>query len=251
MSKKKNPNEMDLSEHVKELKHRVMIVLSIFIIVFIVAYLNCNSIMKICTDIGTKVGYEFVYLAPQEVIIQQFRIAGLTAFICDLPIIVYEVIAFIAPVFTNKQSFLNILILGIVALILFLVGALFAYEVLLPFIYKFLFDIGQTSKITAQISIKEYISLFITTETCIGVVTEMPLICVMLTKVGILTPNIMCKIRPYIIVIIFIVSAIITPPDVFSQMTVALPMVLLYQISIFICKFIKEDKNHGRSKTGK
>jgi sec-independent protein translocase protein TatC len=65
------------------------------------------------------------------------------------------------------------------------------------------------------------------------------------TKVGILTPDRMKAIRNYIIVLIFITSAIITPPDIVSQVMVALPMIALYQISIFICKFVKEDKRHG------
>ena len=88
-------------------------------------------------------------------------------------------------------------------------------------------------------------------ESCIGIVTEMPLICIMLTKVGILTPDIMVKIRAYIIVVIFIVAAIITPPDVVSQMMVAIPMICLYQLSIILCKFIKGGKRHGKRNKSK
>ncbi len=79
----------------------------------------------------------------------------------------------------------------------------------------------------------------------------MPLICIMLTKVGILTPDIMVKIRAYIIVVIFIVAAIITPPDVVSQMMVAIPMICLYQLSIILCKFIKGGKRHGKRNKSK
>ena len=232
MRKKKNPNEMDLSGHVKELKHRMMFVLVVFLVVFIAAYIKSNDLMNLITSLGKSIGYKFIYLAPQEVIVQQFRIAGVTALICNLPIIVYEIVAFIA-------------------LVLFLLGTIFAYEILLPFVYRFLYETGQTSKITAQISIKEYITLFITLESCIGIVTEMPLICIMLTKVGILTPDIMVKIRAYIIVAIFIVAAIITPPDVVSQMMVAIPMICLYQVSIILCKFIKGGKHHGKRNKSK
>lgn len=251
MRKKKNPNELDLSGHVRELKHRLIIVIIIFLVVFIAAYLKSNDLMNLITILGNNIGYEFIYLAPQEVILQQFRIAGVTALICDLPVIVYEISAFIAPVFSSKKSFVVILFIGFVAIGLFILGTIFTYEILLPFVYRFLYETGQASKITAQISIKEYVTLFITLESCIGIVTEMPLICIMLTKIGILTPNIMIKIRAYIIVAIFVIAAIITPPDVVSQMMVAIPMVFLYQASIILCKFIKGGKYHGKRNKSK
>ena len=95
MRKKKNPNEMDLSGHVIELKHRMMFVLVVFLVVFIAAYVKSNDLMKLITSLGKSIGYRFIYLAPQEVIVQQFRIAGVTALICDLPIIVYEIAEYI------------------------------------------------------------------------------------------------------------------------------------------------------------
>jgi sec-independent protein translocase protein TatC len=241
----KNPNQMSLSGHISELKHRIRTVLIVFIVVFIIAYINCTRILEVITELGKSIGYEFVYIQPQEVMIQQVRISGVAAFIVSLPFIVYEIAAFICPVFSSKKSIMRLFLYGIVTLILFVVGALFAYKILLPFIYKFLYDIGETNNITAQVSIKEYITLFLTLEICIGIVAEMPLICVGFTKVGILTPDRMKAIRNYIIVLIFITSAIITPPDIVSQVMVALPMIALYQISIFICKFVKEDKRHG------
>ena len=161
MRKKKNPNDLTLSGHLKELKHRVIICLIVFIVIFIAAYLNCNKLLEFVMKTGKEIGYDFVYLAPQEVILQQFRIAAVIAIICDLPIIIYELVAFVSPVFESKKSFLSLLLLGIIAIILFLLGTVFAYKILLPFVYKFLFDIGETSKINAQISIKEYISLFL------------------------------------------------------------------------------------------
>lgn len=246
MRKKKNPNELSLSGHVKELKRRMLVILVTFITVFIIAYIKSNEIMDIITILGKDIGYKFIYLAPQEIILEQLRIAGVTALLFSLPIIVYEISAFIAPVFSSKKSFFGLLLIGLIAIVLFVLGTLFAYEILLPFVYRFLYETGQASEIIAQISIKEYISLFITLESCIGIVTEMPLICIMLTRVGILTPKVMVNIRPYIMVVIFIVAAIITPPDVISQMMVAIPMVLLYQISIILCKFIKGGKHHGK-----
>lgn len=247
MRKRRDANKLSLSEHIRELKCRIVTILTIFLIVFIVAYIKSNELIDLITTLGKNVGYEFIYLAPQEVIIQQIRVSGVTALFFTLPIIVYEIIAFIAPVFSDR-SFMRLLFIGFIAIILFILGAMFAYKILLPFVYMFLYEMGQTNGIKAQISIKEYISLFITLEASIGIITEMPLICVMLSKIGILTPKIMIDIRPYIIVIIFIVAAIVTPPDVVSQMIVAIPMILLYQISIIVCNFIKGGNHNGNSR---
>lgn len=244
MRKKKNPNEMSLSEHVKELKNRLIVIIIVFLIVFIASYIESNHILKFFMTLGEEIGYEFIYLSPQEVIIQQFRLAGVTALICDLPVIVYQIIVFISPAIDNKKSFLSLLLVCIIAIILFLLGAIFAYKILLPFVYKFLYDIGTATNILAQISIKEYITLFITIETCMGIITELPLICIVLTKIGVLTTKTMITIRPYVIVIMLILSAIITPPDVVSQLMIAIPMICLYQLSIFICKVIKGDKQN-------
>jgi sec-independent protein translocase protein TatC len=243
--KNKNPNQMSLSGHISELKHRIRTVLIIFIIIFIAAYINCDKLLEVMTQLGKSIGYEFVYIQPQEVMIQQIRISAVSAFIIDLPIMVYEIAAFICPVFTNRKSVIRMTVYGITSLLLFVIGAIFAYKILLPFIYKFLYDIGETNNITAQVSIKEYITLFLTLEVCIGIVAEMPLICIGLTRVGILTPARMKAIRNYVIVLIFIIAAIITPPDIVSQIMVALPMIALYQISIFVCKFIKEADKDG------
>lgn len=246
--KRENPNDMDLGGHLRELRHRFLVVLVLFATIFIATYLNCNNILSAIRQMGEEIGYKLVYISPQEVIVQQFRLAGVASFLISLPIMIYQIVAFIAPVFSDKKPLRKILMYCIFAMVLFILGAAFAYKILLPFIYKFLFDIGIANNIEAQISIKEYISLFITIECCIGIVTEMPLISIILTKVGILTPKRMKAIRPYIIVAIFITAAIITPPDVVSQVMVAIPMIVLYQISIILCKLIKEEKSHGEEK---
>lgn len=243
-NKQHNQTEMTISEHLRELKRRLFTIIGLLIVLFVIAYINSDRILKFIVGIGKSCGYTFVYIQPQEVLIQQFRIAGVLAIIVSTPVIVYHVIAFVAPAFSSKKSVKNIIIFVIASFIMFILGALFAYKILLPFMYKFLFDIGKANNIKDQVSIKEYITLFITMMTSLGIVAEMPLISILLTKIGILTPNRMKSIRNYIYVLILIIAAIITPPDVVSQCMVAVPMIILYEISILVCRFIKEEK-HG------
>ena len=119
-------------------------------------------------------------------------------------------------------------------LALFCVGVLFAYKVTLPFMLNFLVTLEGTDYITASISIESYINLCLTMFIIFGCVFEMPLVTIILAKMGIANPEIMKKGRGVAIVLIFLVAAIITPPDIVSQCFVAVPMCLLYFISIFL-----------------
>ena len=111
---------------------------------------------------------------------------------------------------------------------------LFAYKVTLPFMLNFLVTLEGTDYITASISIESYINLCLTMFIIFGCVFEMPLVTIILAKMGIANPEIMKKVRGVAIVLIFLTAAIITPPDIVSQCFVAVPMCLLYFISIFL-----------------
>lgn len=196
-------------------------------------------------SLGKKAGYTFVYISPQEVILQQLRIAGVLSVIVVLPLIVYHVARFVSPVFTGKHAFRRLILIGIGAILFFVAGTLFAYEVLLPFVYQFFYGLGNDLGIQANVSLDEYLSLFLTIEICLGVVTEMPLACLVLTRAGVINSTLLKKGRAVATVIIFIVGAIITPPDVVSQCMVAIPMIGLYQLSIWVST-LAEKKKRGK-----
>jgi sec-independent protein translocase protein TatC len=131
------------------------------------------------------------------------------------------------------------MILGIVC---FVVGVLFAHRISMPFMLKFLYAFNNTDYIVASISIESYLSFVMTVYIIFGIVFEMPVISGTLTQFGLLKPVWLEKGRSVAIVAIFFVAAIITPPDIVSQIMVAFPMVLLYQVSIVICKILYKFK---------
>ncbi len=138
---------------------------------------------------------------------------------------------FLSARFGWRFFFKLVLLLG---LMLFCIGILFAYKVTLPFMLNFLVTLEGTDYITASISIESYINLCLTMFIIFGCVFEMPLVTIILAKMGIANPEIMKKGRGVAIVLIFLVAAIITPPDIVSQCFVAVPMCLLYFVSIFL-----------------
>ena len=177
--------------------------------------------------------YTFVFLAPQEKLMQYFRVSLIAAVIVTIPVALYQVYAFAKPGLKRSESFFFRLVL-LFGLALFCVGVLFAYKVTLPFMLNFLVTLEGTDYITASISIESYINLCLTMFIIFGCVFEMPLVTIILAKMGIANPEIMKKGRGVAIVLIFLVAAIITPPDIVSQCFVAVPMCLLYFISIFL-----------------
>lgn len=127
-------------------------------------------------------------------------------------------------------------------MIFFCLGAAFAYKVSMPFILYFLIHVGEGSEITAAVSVQNYISFLLTVFFVFGCVFELPVISVVLTWLGVIRSSWLKKARKPAIVLIFILAAIITPPDIASQVMVALPMVLLFQLGIVMSALCEKTK---------
>ena len=212
---------MTLTGHLKELRNRLIICAAVFVVGVIGFLAISDKLIDLLTAMAMNANYTFVFLAPQEKLMQYFRVSLIAAVIVTIPVALYQVYAFAKPGLKRSESFFFRLVL-LFGLALFCVGVLFAYKVTLPFMLNFLVTLEGTDYITASISIESYINLCLTMFIIFGCVFEMPMV------------TIMKKGRGVAIVLIFLVAAIITPPDIVSQCFVAVPMCLLYFISIFL-----------------
>ena len=224
---------MTLTGHLKELRNRLIICAAVFVVGVIGFLAISDKLIDLLTAMAMNANYTFVFLAPQEKLMQYFRVSLIAAVIVTIPVALYQIYAFAKPGLKRSESFFFRLVL-LFGLALFCVGVLFAYKVTLPFMLNFLVTLEGTDYITASISIESYINLCLTMFIIFGCVFEMPLVTIILAKMGIANPEIMKKGRGVAIVLIFLVAAIITPPDIVSQCFVAVPMCLLYFISIFL-----------------
>lgn len=236
---KSNANALTYAQHWGILKKYLIPPLVIFLISFVIAYVYSNPIMTLVIGDARQIGFTFVYLAPQEVLIQQLRLAFVLAVMISVPLTVFMLYVFISPVLEIKHKLLKGFVLELVSIILYIVGFYFTYQILLPFTLRYLYSIGTIADIQANISLENFISLFLTFIVIIGLIFEMPLVVVILTKWGIINSKILKKVRPFVVVIIFIVAALVTPPDVVSQLMVAIPMLVLFEVSRFISSFIR------------
>jgi sec-independent protein translocase protein TatC len=228
---------MSLSGHLRELRNRVVICVVCLIVFFLLGLHFAPDFVNLLTGIGKTYGYEYVYISPQELLMQYFSVALLLGVVITLPVILYHIWAFIQPGLRKNENslFLAALFFG---LICFCLGIIFAYKVMLPFMLRFLINVSIGSDITASISVQNYVTFLLTIFMIFGVVFELPVVSVLLTQMGLVKISWMKKGTKIVIVIIFIVAAFITPPDIVSQVMVAIPMIGLYELSIIISSIL-------------
>jgi len=229
---------MTVMAHIGEFRKRLVAIALVYLLLAVACFIVVEYIVGALIDLGGELN--FVYLAPGELVSAYFRLALIMALVLCAPFIAYQIWGFVRPALKakEKQSCLFGLCGG---LIFFLLGAVFAYLVAIPFMLDFFARFG-TIEITASISFEKYMNFLISTLVCFGLVFELPVLSFLLSHLGLLKPGFLAKVRKYAILVIFILAAIITPPDIVSQVMIALPMLLLYELSIWVNKAVWKRK---------
>ena len=224
---------MTLTGHLKELRNRLIVCAVVFVAAVVVTLAYADRLIDLLTAMGQGF-YTFVSIAPQEKLMQYFRVSLLAAVVVTVPVALYQMYAFAKPGLKKSETFFLKLVI-LLGLALFVVGVMFAYKLMMPFMLRFLSTgIEGADYIQTTTSIESYVSLCLTMFIIFGCVFEMPLVTIILSKMGIANPEILKKARGVAIVLIFFIAAVVTPPDIVSQCMVAIPMVLLYFVSIFL-----------------
>ena len=174
----------------------------------------------------------------------KFWVAFVMGSVFSIPVIAYQIWAFISPgLYKHEKGWAPWLITSVS--LFFLLGAIFAYFVIIPFVLRFLIGIG-VPDIDKNISINYYTTFVLRLLIGAGLVFQMPVLSFILTKMGLVTPKILKKSWRYAIVIIFIFAAFITPPDPVSMFMMGIPLIFLYEFSIFISKIaLKSTKENS------
>lgn len=170
------------------------------------------------------------YTTLPEAFFTRMQIAFVASLFVASPVIFYQVWAFIAPGLYEEEK-RRLFPLAICSALFFSIGALFCYFVVFPSAFAFFVSFS-TPEIIITPKISDYLSLVLKLLLAFGLIFEMPLFCFFLSRMGLISPGMMRRARPYAIVAIFVAAAILTPPDVFSQLLMAGPMLLLYELSI-------------------
>ena len=196
------------------------------------------GIPALCLD---NSGLEIINIRMSGQFLTHMYISIMAGVIVAFPYILHEIWRFIQPALKpNEKKYSGGTVL--VCSILFLTGVLFSYFLIVPLTINFLGTYQVSEAVANNVSLSSYISTVVSVSLSVGIVFELPVFVFFLTKVGILTPSYLRKNRKYMLVILLVLSAIITPPDVFSQILVVIPLLGLYELSIVIANRVYKNR---------
>ena len=251
---KVEPNSMNFFDHIKELRQKLMYSIIFFIVTFIISFYFSQIIFEFLAKPLTSIlgeGNGLIYTALQEAFLTNVKVAFFTAAFISFPFLSIQIWSFVAPGLLKKEKQISLPTL-IAIPFLFILGAAVVYYVISPIAWKFFLSF-QTSQaeginITLQAKMNEYLSLMMTFIFAFGIAFQLPVVLLLLVRFNVLTIKQLVSFRKYAILLAFVFAAIITPPDPFSQISLALPVIILYEVSILIAKFLSKRKSKNDEK---
>jgi sec-independent protein translocase protein TatC len=274
-NKKKNKpgpaKEMSFWEHLEELRKRLTRIVIAWIALSTLAFLERDIIFdkiilapkdsnfityRLLCKLGAWLHVDSLCLPPMSIKIINYNLSGqfmthmtismVAGLILAVPYIFYQVWQFIKPALYEKERRYAYSAVYIMSG-LFMVGITFSYFLMVPWTLNFLGTYQVSSSVVNQIALDSYISTVVSVVFSVGIVFELPVVVYVLAKIGILTPAFLKKNRKYAFIFVLIVAAIITPPDVFSQIIVTIPLWALYEVSILVANRVapKEEEDEA------
>jgi sec-independent protein translocase protein TatC len=230
--------KLSLTAHLQELRKRLILSFIAVGAGFILCYAFADSIFNILALPLLKVmpaGGSLIFTSVAEAFFTYMKVAFIAGLILASPFVLYQIWAFVAPGLYQKEKRYVVPFVSLGSLF-FAMGILFGYFVAIPFGFKFL--LGYASDfIKPMPSMKEYLSFSIKFLLAFGLVFEFPVVLLLLARIGVIDAKMLARQRKYAILLIFVFAAVMTPPDLISQVLMALPLMGLYELSILLSKF--------------
>jgi sec-independent protein translocase protein TatC len=260
-------DKMPFTEHLSELRKRIIISLSALVIGFLISFNYSEQIFDALTlplrsELSFNMHYPFislvptkiknpslVFLAPAEAFWMHLKVSFVAGLVLCLPVILHQLWKFISPgLLLKERRYIGPFVVS--ASLLFLAGAFFCFLFVLPFAMGFLLTY-KTGSMTAMLSVGNYVDFCLKFILSFGAVFELPIVIVLLTRMGIVTPKTLAKNRKYAILLAFVLAAILTPtPDAFNQTLMAVPIIVLYEAGILVSRLFVRRKAEDVQRQG-
>jgi sec-independent protein translocase protein TatC len=233
-------DKLPFTDHLDELRHRLIISVIGIGVGFAISYVFSQQILIL---LQRPMPTRLIFIAPTEAFFVNLKVALYAGLFLSIPLILFQVWKFVAPgLYEHERRYSYPFLL--ISTVLFLIGAAFAYLVILPIALHFL--IAQGGELwEPNITLSNYLAFCMRLLLSAGLIFEFPVLMYFLTKVGVVTPEFLVKNRKYAVLAAFTISAILTPPDVFSQILLAVPLFLLFEVSIFVAKRVAAGQDHA------
>ncbi|WP_066313201.1 twin-arginine translocase subunit TatC [Bacillus sp. FJAT-29814] len=227
--------ELQLVDHLEELRKRIIISALAFVVFFIVGFIYVGDIYKWFVG-DTKL----LVLGPSDIMWIYFMLAGVVAIAGTIPVLALQIWLFVKPALKPLER--KITLSYIPALFLLFIGGLaFGYFAIFPMVLKFLISMGQDMFVT-NFTAERYFNFILNMTLPFGVLFELPVVVMFLTSMGIINPFVLARVRKYAYFVLVLIAVVITPPDFMSDFVVTMPLLLLYEISINLSKFVYRKK---------
>lgn len=244
-SSKEKSSEMDFFEHLAELRYRLIIAFSAVAVCSVIGWSYSREAFVFLSQpyFSAFEGYELIGTGPAEAFLLRLKLAVFLGSLISLPMIFYQIWLFVSPGLHDHEKKLALPFV-IVTSALFLLGVGFCFEAVMPFAFEFFRDqYVAIGSVTPTIRIAEYLSLLLKVLIGFGLIFEVPVLAFILGRLGLITDKTLMGAGRYAVVVIFIVSAVLTPPDVLTQLLMAGPLLILYGLSIVIVRYTGRSSN--------
>lgn len=239
--------KMSLHTHLIELRRRLLYSVVMVLVTFFISYLYAESIYAFLLDplanvYGDDDQKGMIYTGLTEVFFTYIKISFYMALFVSFPVIACQAYLFIAPgLYRHERN--QIWPFLVASPMLFIAGAATVYYGVIPMAWEFLVGFESSSgkqamPIRLEARVSEYLSLILQLLFAFGIAFQLPILLLLLVKIGLIDGRWLAKKRKYAIIVIFIAAAILTPPDIISQIGLAFPLLMLYELSVFMCRFI-------------
>jgi sec-independent protein translocase protein TatC len=232
-------DRLPFTGHLEELRRRLMISAAVWMVGFLACYSYAETLFQFVAGpvrSALPSGSSLVFINATEPFFTYLKVAAVAGLLVALPVILWQVWAFVAPgLYSHEKRFAVPFVL--VSCLCFGVGTYFGFSYVFPTIFTFLISFGTGSgEINAMLSMGGYLTLTIRLLLAFGLVFELPVVIFFLARMGVVDHRWLSKNRKFAVLIAFVVGAILTPPDVFSQTAIAGPFILLYEIGIIVAR---------------
>lgn len=227
----------DLKPHIADLRKRLVISSAFLVVAFFACFFVYDVILKfmmVPIEAVLPDGSKMVAIEVQETFFTALKVSFFSAFLLSLPVIFWQFWLFMSPgLYENEKKLVLPFVLS--ATFMFLLGGAFAYYVVVPYGFEFLVTFG-SQVVAVMPSIGKYVSFFTKLVFGFGIAFELPVITFFLASIGLVNDQMLKDFFKYAIILIFVLAALLTPPDVITQFLMAGPLILLYGVSIYIAK---------------
>ena len=232
-------SEDSFLSHLFELRDRLIRALASVLVVFVCLFPWAKELYALLAQpllASLPVGGQMIATDVVGVFLVPMKVALMVAFLIALPYVLYQVWAFVAPGLYAHEKKLALPLVA-ASVVLFFIGMAFAYFLVFPTVFGFMAKVAPDG-VAWMTDIEKYLSFVMSTFIAFGVTFEVPIIVIVLVQMGVVSLAKLKELRPYVIVGAFVIGAIFTPPDVISQLMLAIPLCLLYELGMLMARFV-------------